>query len=263
MRFRSAGLLLGSLLVSACAATAEDFDNVVGDAGRKDTGLKDAELVDTPADGAGDSAGDSAKTDTGTGPDTGLGPDTGTPTDTGTLDTGTLDTGTPDTGTPDTGTPDTGTPDTGTPDTGTPDTGTPDTGTPDTGPPDTGITASFIFPTSTDTAVILYDPYFWNLGDYYQGVRTTTLPSATSFSSTIGVTNSISSCGSLTVDVSLNGTKIGAVTFTAGVSAVPASFTFPAITGPTYTIRYRATKTVESGCGALTFNEGTSTVTLK
>ncbi|MBL8719629.1 MAG: hypothetical protein JNL79_26815 [Myxococcales bacterium] len=252
MRFRSAPLVLASLLLSACAATGEDFETVVSDAGRKDTGLKDADLVDTPTDGSGDT-----KVDTGTGPDTGAAIDSGTSPDTALVDTGLGDTGTLDTGTPDTGTPDTGTPDTG-----TPDTGTPDTGTPDTGPPDTGITASFIFPTATDTAVISKDPYFWNLGDYYQGVRTTALASATSFSSSIGLSNSIT-CGSLTVDVSLNGTKIGGLTITAGTSPVPANFTFPAITGPTYTIRYRATKTVESGCGSVTFNEGTSTVTLK
>ncbi len=167
----------------------------------------------------------------------------------------------PDSAAPDTATPDTGTPDTGKPDTGTPDTGTPDTGTP---PVDSGTGTVITFPVSTDTFNILWDPNFWNLGDYIQGSRPTSLPSITSINGTIGIKNSLSACGALDLVVSVNGTSVGTVKITnASGAAVPLALTFPAKTGPTYVLRFQAGNTVKSGCGALTINEDSNKFTLK
>lgn len=208
--------------------------------------------------------------------------DGGSKVDTGTAadpDSEVVDSSTakPDTGTIDTGT---STTDTGsTPiDTGTTpiDTGTTptDTGVVDTGPEDTGTvttSADITFPATGDTKVISKDPYMWTSGDSIEGARTTTLPSATSISGTWNITNSIGTCGlfgtttgKVNVDVSINGTKVGSLVIKSGTgSAVPISFTFGAITGPTYTIKYQLTATVASGCGQIESSWDTSKLTLK
>jgi hypothetical protein len=167
----------------------------------------------------------------------------------------------------DSGTPDTVTPDTATPDTAPVDTGTPDTGPADTGPPppvDSGTGTVITFPVFADTYVIKYDPNFWNVGDYIQGSRATSLASITSISGTVGITNSLSTCGALDLIVSVNGTTVGTVKITnTHGAAVPLSLTFPAATGPTYVIRYQAGNTVKSGCGSLSFVEDSTKLTLK
>jgi hypothetical protein len=48
-----------------------------------------------------------------------------------------------------------------------------------------------------------------------------------------------------------------------GSAAVDTSFTFAAITGPTYDLRYQTTRTVNSGCGSTGFSATGSTVTLQ
>lgn len=164
------------------------------------------------------------------------------------------------------GTPDSATPDTATPDTAIPDTAPPGTGPADTGPPpgDSGTGTVITFPILTDTYVIKYDPNFWNAGDSIQGSRTTALPSITSISGTVGITNSLSACGAVELIVSVNGKAIGTVKITnAHGTAVPLSLTFPAATGPTYVIRYQAGNTVKSLCGAITFVEDSTKLTLK
>lgn len=241
MRFRC--LLL--LLVSSTAACATSIDDPSSESVRFDGGSKvDTGSIEEP---------DSEIVDTSTGK-----PDTGTATtDTGTspIDTGasTTDTGTAPT------------------DTGTTPT---DTGVVDTGPVDTGTvttSADITFPATGDTKVISKDPYIWTSGDYIEGSRTTTLPSATSITGTWKITNSIGTCGLLgtttgkvNADVSINGTKVGSLVIKSSTgTSVPISFTFPAITGPTYKIRYQLTATVASGCGQIETSWDTSTLTLK
>lgn len=235
------------LLVAGCAEPVDP--GTTGDYRMRDVGTSEANnnntTTPTPEEDTGSTAveEDSAPTS-----DTGAAP---------TEDSG----GTPDTSTPDTGAPDSGTPDSGTPDTGAPDTGTPDTGTP---PVDSGTGTVITFPVFTDTFVILKDPFFWNAGDYIQGSRATSLPSITSMTGTVGIENSLSSCGALDLVVSINGTTVGTVKITsASGTAVPLALTFPAKTGPTYVLRFQAGNTVKSGCGSLTINEDTNKFTLK
>ena len=229
-------------------ACAEPLDpgavdiQVRADGGRKVETSFDDNTGDTGAELATDSA---------TGPDSGAGSeDTGSKPST--------DSAAPDT----TPGPDTAPP----PDTAVPDTAPADTGpAPDTAPPpaDTGTGTTVTFPIFTDTFVIKYDPNFWNLGDYIQGSRTTTVPSITSMSGTLGIVNSMT-CGTLAINVTVNGKVAGTVTVTStSGNAVPLSLTFAAITGPTYVLRYQAGNTIKSGCGSLSINEDTNKLTLK
>jgi hypothetical protein len=129
----------------------------------------------------------------------------------------------------------------------------------------TSPTATLTFPNTGDTETLGSPPYFWNAGDFYQGVRTTSLATTTSFSTTIQLTtNSLSSgCGTINLQVSINGTLIGTKTInTASGLSVPMSFTYPAISGPNFTIRYSNPTTVTSGCGSIQFTKNVSTVTL-
>lgn len=232
-------LWLGLIAATTGCATSIVDTSYVGDAkvsGKDSSTLDSGEELDT----------NEPSTDSGT-----------TPKDSGTT--------VPDTFVDDTSVADTFVPDTFVPDTYVPDTFVPDTYVADTAPPDTGAPTpvEVIFPKTGDSKAIAKDPYIWTNGDWIQGVRTTTLAAATSVSGTWQITNSLSSCGKVYVDVSINGTKVGALNFGSGTSSVPVSFSFAAIAGPTYTIRYQLTATVGSGCGAFQTVWDTSKLTLK
>ncbi|MGZ3418922.1 MAG: hypothetical protein ACXVEF_00455 [Polyangiales bacterium] len=232
---RAVILVAVASVVVGCATATEDASNVgtKKDSGHADIGAA-ADETGTTTDAGGESTIDEdAPADTAESTDTGE----------------STDSTTPDTGTPDTGTPDTGTPDTGTPDTGTP---------PDTG----GVGATFIFPQTGDTRFTASGSYFWNAGDYYSGSRSTTLSSATSFSTGMAIDN-VLSCDSIQMQVRINGTLVGTKTISSGPVSIPISFTFGAITGPSYTIEYKCALTVASGCGSIMITDDVSSVTLK
>ncbi len=151
------------------------------------------------------------------------------------------------------------------------DTGTLDTGLLDTGP-EVGP-ATFAFPATGDTKTVKVEPSLWNLGDAIEGKRTTGLAAATSLTGTWALANNDlsdtcgllgTSAGTIPVDVSLNGTVIGSFTVkrSSGLS-VPIAFTFAAIGGPTYTLRYQVKATVASGCGSIQTTFDVSKLTLE
>lgn len=141
-----------------------------------------------------------------------------------------------------------------------------DTG-PEVGP------ATFVFPATGDTKTVKTEPALWNAGDAIVGTRTTGLAAATSLTGTWDLANNdlSNACGLLgvsvgkvPVDVSLNGTVIGSITIqkSTGLS-VPIAFTFPAVGGPTYTLRYEVKTTVTSGCGSIQTAFDVSKLTLE
>lgn len=141
-----------------------------------------------------------------------------------------------------------------------------DTG-PEVGP------ATFTFPAAGDTKTVKTEPALWNAGDAIEGTRTTGLAAATSLTGTWDLANNdlSNACGLLgvsagkvPVDVSLNGTVIGSFTVKKGTGlSVPIAFTFPAVGGPTYTIRYEVKTTVTSGCGSIQTTFDVSKLTLE
>jgi hypothetical protein len=65
----------------------------------------------------------------------------------------------------------------------------------------------------------------------------------------------------------INGTEVGRFSVPASdcagaPSTFDTSFTFGALSGPTYTLRYEITRTVASGAGSFTFSPSGSSVTL-
>jgi hypothetical protein len=208
-----------------------------------DTGAPDEELGDSAEPGV-DSETPSSDTGSGT-VDTGI----GSAPDTSVVDTGTapIDTGTAvvDTGTAPV-------------DTGVADTGTPPTDT------STGAGTTVTFPIFTDTFNIFDDPWMWQKGDYIQGGRTTTVSSITSISGSVGMDNRLATCGTLDVAVKINSTTVGTmkITSTTGLK-YPMAFTFTAIAGPKYTLRYEALNTVAAGCGSIWIDEDVTKLTIK
>lgn len=141
-----------------------------------------------------------------------------------------------------------------------------DTG-PEVGP------ATFTFPATGDTKTVKSEPALWNAGDAIEGTRTTGLAAATSLKGTWDLANNDLSnacgllglsAGKLPVDVSLNGTVIGSLTIKKGTGlSVPIALTFPAVSGPTYTLRYEVKTTVTSGCGSIQTTFDVSKLTLE
>jgi hypothetical protein len=117
------------------------------------------------------------------------------------------------------------------------------------------------FPGTGDTSMTMLTNY-WNAGDYIEGTRTTMLASITRLMLNVVVTANTLSCDTQDMDVIVNGVTVGTFMISAGESLLTDSFTFAAITGPTYTIRFQTTSTVDSGCGSAGFDLSSSTVTL-
>ena len=114
-----------------------------------------------------------------------------------------------------------------------------------------------VFPAPGDTRVSLRGDRPWNAGDSIQGVRTTGLPSITGVTLPLRIDNSLS-CDSQDMRLRINGTAVGAVIVPAGAPMVNVDLTFPAIAGPTYTVRLETTRTVGSGCGSAGIPDGSS-----
>lgn len=126
-----------------------------------------------------------------------------------------------------------------------------------------GGTATFYFPDWSDSAYIVNDPYIWHAGDYYQGTRSTSLACATSVSFTLESDENWLECDVLDLRVSINGTSVGTFSYPSYVWTTTQGFSFPAIVGPSYTIRLEATRTVAGGCGSLILSLGWSSWTLR
>jgi len=120
------------------------------------------------------------------------------------------------------------------------------------------VTSPFSFPATGDSLE--------NGDEGVIGSRTIpTLASATMFASTWQIEDLLASGCTLSYGIYLNNTLIGSAV-AQGADMTPTlslSFTFPAITGPSYLIEYRPTSTPAAGCGAVGIELDVSTVTLQ
>lgn len=116
------------------------------------------------------------------------------------------------------------------------------------------------FPAAGDTRATLY-PSPWNFGDYIQGTRTTSLSSVTGAQMNLAISPNGLSCDTQDMRLRINGTIVGNVIIPPGAASVTRSFSFSAISGPSYTFRLENIRTVATGCGAAGIPNG-STLTL-
>ncbi|HJL20492.1 MAG TPA: hypothetical protein RMH99_32795 [Sandaracinaceae bacterium LLY-WYZ-13_1] len=105
--------------------------------------------------------------------------------------------------------------------------------------------------------------YFWRAGDYVEGARTTSLPSITQADISVQIDPNVLSCDTQDVEMRINGTTVGSFSISSTDGVLTRSFTFPAIAGPTYTLRYHTVRSVSSGCGSAGYSDAGSTVTLR
>lgn len=118
------------------------------------------------------------------------------------------------------------------------------------------------FPSASDAHVTAQTNY-WNAGDSIQGSRTTSLATITSADLTLSVSPNGLTCDNQDMQLSINGTVVGAVTISPGASTFSQSYSFAAISGPTYTIRLQTIRTVNGGCGSAGFPDGVSTLRIR
>lgn len=204
------------ITVAACSCSSADFDTaaLTSDDDSGDAGVETSSSLDTGAS----SSDTRPATDSGAHDDTSSSPDTSPAADTGTIvDSGSIA-----------------------------DSGTVlDSIAVDT---PTSSSASFLMPKSSDTRHLVEDPYMGLAGDYIEGTRSTSLASATRFSGSFDFENDLSG-GSLSIDVYINGTKVGSIgPITASPkTAGPLSFdfSFAAIAGPSFDVKYVANPAVD------------------
>jgi len=103
----------------------------------------------------------------------------------------------------------------------------------------------------------------WNAGDWFEGVRMTSIPSIGQIDIHLEIVNNgLTPCGMQEAEVSINGVALGTFTVLQGTTAIDQSYPIvPSIDGPAYTIRYETTTTVAGGCGAAGYDQVGSTVT--
>lgn len=123
---------------------------------------------------------------------------------------------------------------------------------------------TIIFPTSADTWIMTYYPYWWNTGDTVFGVHDMTEDGANHAEITLNLTrNSLISGGYCDIDFRIDGVTVGSFQILPehGLGPINESFDFNAHPAGTYELRYFETNTVLVGYGSVDMDEsGTNSV---
>ena len=93
------------------------------------------------------------------------------------------------------------------------------------------------FPSASGDTVFPSNGRFLFAGDFVQGTRTTSLPDATGVSFTVNLPFETMTCN-VPLGLAINGTPVGTFSVGPGDTTGAGSFSFAALTGPTYTLRY-------------------------
>jgi hypothetical protein len=105
------------------------------------------------------------------------------------------------------------------------------------------------FPAAGDTINPTHG-YLWTLGSFVEGVRTTGVSSATSVDMHLVLAENLLTCDTQDMRMLVNGVQVGTFAIASGATVVDLTFSFAAIAGPTYTLRYENTRAVNGGCGS-------------
>ncbi|MBX3251783.1 MAG: hypothetical protein KF901_31685 [Myxococcales bacterium] len=119
------------------------------------------------------------------------------------------------------------------------------------------------FPLASDPRVASSNAFYWRTGDYVEGFRNTTLPRARRAVIGLAFASNALTCDTLPMRARIDGVEVGTFTISPGTPRVDATFSFSAITGPGFTLRYETIRQVASGCGSVSFDEAGSTVRLE
>ncbi|NJD58875.1 MAG: hypothetical protein FIA98_05690 [Anaerolineae bacterium] len=109
----------------------------------------------------------------------------------------------------------------------------------------------------------MHDPNWWNTGDRVDGYRQPGLNWVNKLTYNLQISdNVLSGGGHVDLDLSINGIIVGNFTILPGQTSKSLTFSFPAISGPGYSIRLRETNTVGPGLGSIELPINTSSLTL-
>jgi hypothetical protein len=99
------------------------------------------------------------------------------------------------------------------------------------------------------------------VGDFAEFTWTTAYPMINRLEVTVGINPNFLSCDTQDFDVFINSIGVGDLSIVAGETSMDFAFDFPAVAGPTYTVRYETSRSVTEGCGAAGFDYESSIVT--
>lgn len=117
------------------------------------------------------------------------------------------------------------------------------------------------FPKSTDDIGVGDYPYWWQMDDYAQGVRTLSINTVSAVRINLAFDdNTLNTTGHVDLDLSINGTVVGSVSILPGDTEITAAFFFAPISTPNYTIRLEETNTVDPGAGSVAISISASTI---
>ncbi|MCK6551458.1 MSCRAMM family adhesin SdrC, partial [Myxococcota bacterium] len=118
------------------------------------------------------------------------------------------------------------------------------------------------FPQPMDGRLTQVGGAFATDGDFVEGIRTITSPSVTRATIEVDIAANSLTCDVHDAQVMINGIVVGTFQVMPMMTHVSQSYTFPAIAGPSYALRYETTRTVTPGCGSIDYSNTTSTVIL-
>lgn len=118
-----------------------------------------------------------------------------------------------------------------------------------------------MFPAVGDTWTVSGE-HVWMMGAYVEGRRTSIARTSRAVVHAVFDYNGLT-CDNQDMRLTINGTEAGRFSIAPGATVLDTTFTFAAVTGPTYTLRYENVREVTSGCGSARFDKTMSTLRLQ
>jgi hypothetical protein len=120
------------------------------------------------------------------------------------------------------------------------------------------------FPATGDDISVASDPNWRHAGDYAEGTRTHGLSGVHGVSYDLAILNNVlSGTAHLDFDLSINGAVVGSFAVLPGETSKSLTYSFPPISGPTYTIRLEETNDVDPEMGSIVIPLDTSPIILE
>jgi hypothetical protein len=118
------------------------------------------------------------------------------------------------------------------------------------------------FPSASSTQTYASPPYYWNAGDNVRQTVTLSLPSVSRAQLHLVFTNNFLNGDTDDSALFINGTQVGTFRIPGPGLTFDVTLSFAPVTGPTYNLEIRCTRTVISGDGSVRFDTSNSTISL-
>lgn len=119
---------------------------------------------------------------------------------------------------------------------------------------------SLVFPSATDSRVVLFGPNLWSEGDYIEGQRQFDCAFSSLTMQLVLDMNYVQSCDTQDHAVLIDGVEVGRFSILEFASEITQTFNFPEIPAGVHTLRIQTLRTVTGGCGSAGFADDVSTL---